>query len=260
MMISFIIVNYQSQQFLRRCVKSIFKYAPLFPCEIIIANNDTLPLDDFSGSPIIKIINNQKNLGFAQACNKAVQQSKGNILFFLNPDTEMTASNTEELVKILDDETVGIVAPQLITFSGSAQPWGAGYEITPLSTVLNKFKSKKVSTFSTNNSTIEVDWVSGGALVIPKKLFNECRGFDEKFFLYFEDVDLCKQVRSLNKKIMLVPSIKILHFGGQSFADFKKQKEFYYQSQDYYFKKNFGLISAYFIWLLRKVFIFKKLL
>jgi GT2 family glycosyltransferase len=256
MKISFIIVNYQSQQFLKRCIESIYEHAPFASYEIIIANNDASELEDFFTSAAIKTINNRKNVGFARACNAAARQCEGEILFFLNPDTEITTSNIDDIASAFDDPAVGIVSPQLITPSGAIQLWSTGREITFFRTIANNFKRKKSPENLNNSKLNEVDWVSGGALAISKKLFSECQGFDEKFFLYFEDVDLCRRVRSLGKKIMLLPFVKVLHIGGQSIPDPKKQKQLYYQSQDYYFKKNFGTISAFFIKILRKLFVF----
>jgi len=98
-----------------------------------------------------------------------------------------------------------------------------------------------------------VDWVSGGAFAIKKDLFEKIHGFDENFFMYFEDVDLCRRASSVGGKILYLPQFTIRHFGGQSYDDTRKQKVEYYQSQDYYLKKHFSRASAFFIALLRKV-------
>jgi len=74
--------------------------------------------------------------------------------------------------------------------------------------------------------------------------------------MYFEDVDLCKRIRNIGKKIIFLPHIWILHIGGQSKSSTKEQKIQYYKSQDYYFKKHFGLISAYMIKLARNTALF----
>jgi GT2 family glycosyltransferase len=71
--------------------------------------------------------------------------------------------------------------------------------------------------------------------------------------MYFEDVDLCKRVRLLNKKILVFPAVKVMHLGGKSSASKKNQKQFYYTSQDYYFKKYFGSFQLCLLRLLRKL-------
>lgn len=259
MKISFIIINYQSSSFLKRCIESIYEHAPFASYEIVLANNDTEDIGYSFDTASVKIINNRENIGFSRACNIAAKQSEGEILFFLNPDTEITTSNVDDLIDILKDKAIGIVAPELILPSGNIQPWSTGKMITPLRLLMNNIRQRKNFSFAGKKNTtglIETDWVSGGAFVITKDLFSRCRGFDEKFFLYFEDVDLCKRIKSLGKKIVLLPSVKVLHLGGQSVSDAKKQKTFYYQSQDYYFRKHFGLIPAYFIKLLRNLALF----
>lgn len=260
MNISFIIVNYQSRQFLQQCIKSIYEHAPAVPCEILLANNDSEPLLNFLEKPGLKILENQSNVGFGQACNLAAKESNGEILFFLNPDTELKTSNVDDLVKAFVDPNLGIVAPVLVMASGAIQPWSAGKTITPWRTLLNNLGDKQDDFFQKQIMPSEADWVSGGAFAIRKKTFLECGGFDEKFFLYFEDIDLCKRLRSLGKKIIILSSVKVLHLGGQSISDIKKQKDFYYQSQDYYFKKHFGTIASLFIKLLRNIALaFKKI-
>ena len=260
MKISFILVNYQSRQFLQQCIKSIYEHAPNVPYEIIIANNDSEPLLNFLEKPGLKILENQSNVGFGQACNLAAKESNGEILFFLNPDTELKTSNVDNITQALADPNLGIVAPVLVMASGMIQPWSAGKEITPWRTLLNNLGNKQDDFFQKQVVPSEADWVSGGAFAIQKKTFLECGGFDEKFFLYFEDIDLCKRLRSLGKKIAILPSVKVLHLGGQSIPDIKKQKALYYQSQDYYFKKHFGIIASLVIKLLRNIALaFKKL-
>ncbi len=260
MKISFILVNYRSRDFLQQCLDSLFEHAPSLSHEIIIVNNDKELLSDFSKNPGLKIIENGKNIGFGRACNLAVQASIGDVLFFLNPDTKILTSDLAAVIEPLNNPAIAITAPLLITNSGTIQPWSAGQEITPWRTLLNNLGDKQDAFFQKQVVPSEADWVSGGAFAVRKKTFLECGGFDEKFFLYFEDIDLCKRLRSIGKKIAILPSVKVLHFGGKSVLNTKKQKEFYYQSQDYYFKKHFGTVLSLFIKTLRSVFLlFKKL-
>jgi hypothetical protein len=86
----------------------------------------------------------------------------------------------------------------------------------------------------------EVDWVTGAALMIQKKLFEKIKGFDTKFFMYFEDQDLCLRVKSLGFGVWVLPKAKIIHLGGKSLKFDRERKKRYYQSQGYFFKKHFG--------------------
>lgn len=253
--ISFIIINYRSRHYLGRCIESILNHANSSSFEIIVVNNDEDPLQKISNSPKVRIVEHNINKGFSEAANLGAKNSYGRILFFLNCDTEILDSSIQELFDIFKDHSVGAAAPKLILPDSSPQPWGSGCEITLWSTIKNNLgmiesKKKWMQEFSG-----EVDWVSGAALAVPREVFEKCKRFDEGFFMYFEDVDLCKRIRGLNKKIMLIPKAKVLHIGGQSKKSSELQKRQYYKSQDYYFKKHFGIFSAYTIKALRSIFL-----
>lgn len=255
MKISFIIVNYNSEDFLRKCLESLRQNITNEAYEVIVVNNDPVDLkkEDWNSFPNLQIINRTANDGFAKACNAGSRIANGEFLFFLNPDTELKSSTISELLTALGEPSVGIVAPKLITRDGETQPWSVGYSVSLWDIVKNNFghvTSKKLWQQEVPN---EVDWVSGAALAISKKLFDTCNGFDENFFMYFEDIDLCRRVQLRGQKILRLPQVSILHIGGQSYCDEKKQKAQYYVSQDYYFKKHTGVISLFFLTLLRRL-------
>lgn len=254
--VSFVIINYRSREFLGHCVESILKHAQSFSFEIIIVNNDEKPLEKILGSNNIKIIEHNINRGFAHASNFGANKAIGKILFFLNSDTEILNSNIQDILNAFNDPSVGAVAPKLVLSDGSPQPWSAGYEITILDILKNNFGCIKSKGVWLQEKTGTVDWASGAALAVSKEIFKKCGGFDENLFMYFEDVDLCKRIRNVGKKIIFLPHIKLLHIGGQSKSNIKEQKIQYYQSQDYYFKKHFGLFSVYIIKFLRRIALF----
>ncbi|HPN54681.1 MAG TPA: glycosyltransferase family 2 protein [Candidatus Moranbacteria bacterium] len=254
--LSFIVVNYQSRDFLERCLASIYKQSFACSYEIIIVNNDNYPLDGFLDKPFIKIINNNKNVGFGRACNLGARSSQNEFLFFLNPDAEILSAKIDTMLNFLKkNEKAGLLAPKMLSAHDTIEPWSAGREITPLSIILNNVFKKNGQLSMDPNTLFEFDWVSGGCFIISKKFFLTCGGFDEKFFLYFEDVDLCKKIRSLGKKVFIFPQFNILHLGGKSFLNTQEQKGYYYQSQDYYLKKHFGNFWSFVIRFLRKIFI-----
>jgi GT2 family glycosyltransferase len=225
------------------------------PCEIIIVNNSSAPLEnDYHAFSNLTIFNNDCNNGFARACNFGAKMAKGDYLFFLNPDTELMFSNIDDFLATFDLPKVGIIAPKLIDANKKTQSWSAGYSISLWDTLKNNFGVVHSKKAWQSNDTSEVDWVSGAAFVISKKLFDSCNGFDEKFFMYFEDIDLCKRVQQKKQKIFRSPRFTVMHLSGQSYRDNKKtQKENYYASQDYYFKKHFGFTTMFFLKLLRTI-------
>ncbi|HOW60515.1 MAG TPA: glycosyltransferase family 2 protein [Candidatus Moranbacteria bacterium] len=254
--VSFIIINYRSRNFLENCIKSIFKYATNFSFEVIIINNDREALEKILDSYDLKIVENNLNKGFSHASNLGAEKATGKILFFLNADTELTDYNIIDIKNSFNDPLIGAAAPKLILPNGHPQSWGAGYEITFWDIIKNNLGYIKSKAVWFKQEISEVDWASGAALAVSKEVFEKCHGFDENFFMYFEDVDLCRRIRNMGKKIILFPNAHVIHNGGQSKLNAKKQKEQYYLSQDYYFKKNFGTIYYFMIRTIRSIFLF----
>ncbi|EKD58954.1 MAG: hypothetical protein ACD_56C00020G0009 [uncultured bacterium] len=253
--ISVIIVNYQSQQFLADCLLTLQKNFNEKIVEIIIVNNDSNRLSEsfIANNPTLKIINLPSNQGFSKACNHGANVAKGEILFFLNPDTQIISADPAVIIKHLNTPQTGIIAPKLVSLNGEVQPWSAGKSINPLSLIKNNLGIIESKSVWENASLSSVDWVSGAAFLISKKLFLSIGGFDQNFFMYFEDVDFCQRIKGAGYNILRLPDFSVLHIGGQSYDNLSKQKSHYYQSQDYYFKKHFGLVAKILIKLLRNV-------
>jgi len=248
-MLSIIIVNYNSLENLNDCLRSVSEKIDFSKCEIIVVNNETSPIDASLFSFPIKIIENGKNLGFGAACNIGAKNATEELLFFLNPDTQIISGDINEVLKkFQNNPSIGIIAPKILTQDGSIQTWSFGKEITLPGLLKNNLLSEKPTVVETET---EADWVSGAAFFIKKALFEKIGGFDEKFFMYFEDIDLCKRARQHSFRIMIHPDFKIMHIGGKSFDDKKTQKKYYFRSQDYYFQKHFGLLQFLILKLLR---------
>lgn len=234
--ISFIIINYNSQKYLPACLTSVKNNCQNIEFEIIIVNND----NSFFDYPEAKIINSKINKGFGSTCNLGTQNAKGKILCFLNPDTEIL-DNIKKVTDYFDKhKETGIIGPKLITKDNKIEPWCAGFEINFWSLIRNNLGVPKSKKIWESKSSIECDKVGGTCLFIRKKLFDELDGFDENFFMYFEDDDLCKRARQKNYKLIYFPELSVLHFGGKSFSSKFKQKKLFYKSMFYYFKKHLG--------------------
>lgn len=249
--ISFVIVNYKSQACLTKCLESINGKTGDLLSEIIVVNNDK---EKLFGVENIKVVENEKNCGFGTACNLGAKKASGRILFFLNPDTEIITLDFVQVISQMENNGFSIVAPQLIDPSGRPEKWSVGKIITPLGIIKNNFTFFGIKKYWLKSAAGEVDWVSGAAFAVRKDLFEKIGGFDENFFMYFEDVDLGKRIKDAGGKILYAPQYKVLHLGGQSYGDGKKQKAAYYKSQDYYLEKHFGKFSSVLVRLLRKIF------
>ena len=259
MKLSIIILNYNTKELTRNCINSILDHSDNY--EIIIVDNnsgdDSVNYLENIFKDSISIIRNNKNLGFAAANNIGSKQASGDILLFLNSDTIVKENIFASIVKTFDDnERIGIVSPKIILSDGSLQDNSFGQYPTILNTILSKLLSRKnVNNKIKDNNKIKaiknVNWVSGCCLFIRKNLFEQVNGFDANFFLYFEDVDLCKRVFNLDYMICIDNNSEIMHLGGKSIKKNSTRKKHYYKSQDYYFKKHLGVSRATLMKILR---------
>lgn len=256
MKLSIIIVAYNSENFIEKCVKSLLKNLPSSSEVIIIDNNSSdgtvKRLKNFL--PKILLIESDRNLGFGKANNLAAKKAKGEYLFFLNPDTEVLQPIFDELVEFYEGEKdAGIVSPKLVQMDGRVQE-----SVKRLPTILGAVREyilgipHAYSQYAPQtNKPLEVESVYGAAMLIKKDLFQEVNGFDEKFFLYYEDVDLCKRIKTLGKKIYYYPNVLIKHMVGAT----KSEQNRYRLNKDS-FNKYHGFFEAF---ILQVIFLIPRL-
>ncbi len=238
--LSIIIINYRSERYLTGCIASIYKRLSGQKIEIILVNNDPAEkLDHFLVHPEVKLIDVGDNLGFGAANNIGVKKASGKYIFFLNPDTKIASGNFEKMLEKMEaDNEIGAIGPRLLTEDGKTQWWCAGKEISLEQLIKNNLgiiESKKI--WESRNEIL-TDWVSGAAMLVRKDVFEKVRGFDENFFMYFEDQDLCRKIRKNGHKVMFYPQEEVLHYGGKSRVSFFRQKAHFFRSMAYFFKKN----------------------
>jgi GT2 family glycosyltransferase len=257
-MVSIIIVHYNVKKELFACLQSLVKAKNKSSYEIIIVDNDEKKViekelkQNFPG--VIYISNTNK--GFGQGNNVGAKNAKGNYLFFLNPDTKIFKNCIDYLVSFLDkNKNTAIVAPMLYDEANKLYPQGAN-ELTPLSAIFsfsfvhklfpkNTIAKKYWMTDIWDRSTPHaVASIPGTAFVMRKDIFEKIQGFDENFFMYFEEHDLCRRVKALGWDIVMLPQAKVYHALGKSSAQLKDRLKIFNKSRFYYFKKHFGLLSA----------------
>ncbi len=261
-MISFIIVNFNTAEITKDCISSLLLNASDKDREIIIVDNassdDSLAIFNATFGGRIKLIRNHDNLGFAAANNIGARVAKGDILFFLNSDTIIGSDIIGPIIKALDNQKLGIVAPVLLMVDGQKQPFACGRFPRLFSVVSDKILS--FNRFRTAGQLKLVDWVSGAALAIRREVFERIGGWDERFFLYFEDIDLCWRVRQQNLEVAILENISVTHLGGRSLAQGRERKKQYYLAQDYFFRKNHGKMPANILKIMRWPYIMIKTL
>jgi GT2 family glycosyltransferase len=253
--ISFIIVNFKSRELLPRCLSSIQKLSGI-RAEIILVNNDSEYLEALSSADFpIKIIQAPHNLGFGAGVNLGAQSTSGKYLFLLNPDAEIISAPFQDIFhEFGQNNNLAILGGKIVDDRGKIQPWIAGESITPLRIIKNNLGLSRDKQLQKQTDKLMVDWISGGAMLIRKDIFQKLGGFDEKMFMYFEDIDLCRHAKNQDFDLLYFPDLIIQHSGGASFKGKKEQKKYYYQSQEYYFKKHFGKLVSFLMKLLRLIF------
>lgn len=252
--LSISIVNFKSKDFIEKCLVSVFEKIKSIDFEIIIVNNDeSEDLAEIQEKfPEIKIVDHKINVGFGAGHNLGAKEAQGEILFILNPDTEIL-DDMSPAVRLFDNEKIGVVGPCLITEDGKVQKWSVGVETSIGDILKNNLGIPESGKLWKSQKTKEAGWVSGAALFIRKNLFDELGGFDKNFFMYYEDEDLCKRVREAGKKVIYFPAVKVRHWGSKSVQGKKTQKKYFYEAQEYYFKKHLGKLQTGILKILRKI-------
>lgn len=269
MTLSVVIVNYRSKKELFGCLSSIFKQKVDFPLEVIVVDNDDpsrMKKELKTKFPQINYIVSGKNIGFGAGCNLGAKKAQGELLFFLNPDTIVLPLAIERLVKFFKvHRDVAVVAPLLLDKNHEAYSLQGTDELTPLSAIfafsfLNKIWpknpfSQKYWLSDWNKKNIkEVMVVPGTAFLIRKEIFEMINGFDDNFFLYFEEPDLCKRVKETGWKIFFEPKAKVIHLWIRRKVKSQKNKMIFRASRYYFFKKHYGFLSAMMVEIFLRIF------
>jgi len=221
--VSVIIVNYNTKSLLKQCIRSIYQHTFDICFEVIVVDNAS---SDGSQEmikeifPLVKVIENKLNLGFGRANNLAEKIALGEIIFFLNSDTVLL----NNAIKILYDfiilnTSVGIVGGNLLT--SNHQPTHSylyyfpniNFEIFNLWFPFYKIINRNAH-YNYTEKVLDVGYITGADLMIRKQNFEKIGGFDEDFFMYFEETELSSRIKKMGLRIVSVPEALIIHLEG----------------------------------------------
>jgi N-acetylglucosaminyl-diphospho-decaprenol L-rhamnosyltransferase len=255
---SLIIINFNSAQSLPGCLSSLRKTGlKAEDLEVIVVNNDTDEhdaLDALRKQHEFSLIDAPENLGFGKANNLGARSARGDFLFFLNPDSRILSGSLADAAGYLrENPSFGILGCRLVTKDGSLQEWSAGTEVTLWDLVRNNLGLPRSKALWESARPLPAAWVSGAAMLMPRSLFEALGGFDESFFLYFEDVDLCRRANAFGREAVYFPHIDVEHRGGASSRSRKAQKRSFYASQDLYFRKHRPVWEGFMVRWLRRL-------
>ncbi len=242
--LSLIVLSYNTQNVTKTCIQSIRKQyqheLDSGEFEIILVDNAS---EDDSVAIIkqkfnnLKIIENKKNFGFSKGCNIGASIARGQYLFFLNSDAQI-GDGLEKMIAYADsDKQIGILGAKMENEDGSAQP-SAGKFYTPFNVFLMLFGGEKIGMLRSSPKKItNVDWVSGAAMMIRKDLFDALHGFDENFFMYIEDMEICFRAKKKGYTVSFFPDIKVIH-GHQGSSSRSFAIHNIYKGLLYFYKKH----------------------
>ncbi|MCI0531464.1 MAG: glycosyltransferase family 2 protein [candidate division Zixibacteria bacterium] len=242
-MVSIVIVSWNSRKFIEPCLNSILNQNGV-SSEIILIDNHSqdgtaeIALRNF---PQVKIISNMKNLLYAAACNQGIAVSNADLILLLNPDTELQTDCLERMIRYMKaDPGTAALGPQMISPQGKILPSCRSFpgyltllwEITGLSRLFPAhpvFGSWRMGDFNFKEFH-EVNQPMGSAVLIRKEVLERAGGMDERFPLFFNDVDLCYRIKKSGGRIIFFPEARVVHHVGASTGRRKIAKIYYSHS------------------------------
>lgn len=222
-MISILTVNYRSADDLSQLAESLRRFPARETMELIVTNNSPSEPIRLSGDDRLRIdVNNSPNRGYSAGINQAFHRSTGEFLMIANPDVRVTAGALDAAITILkDDPRIGVALPLLRDVRGNVQQsvrqfytWSSAiYARSPLRWLgyRPEFFRRYLCEDLPRDVAKPVDWGLGGAMFLRRRDCEANRVFDERFFLYFEDVDLCYRTWLRGQQVMYCPRIECVH-------------------------------------------------
>ncbi|MCX6740029.1 MAG: glycosyltransferase family 2 protein [Candidatus Parcubacteria bacterium] len=265
MQLSIIIVSWNVKDLLRKNLQSIFKLTQGLDFEVFVVDNaskDGSVQMVASEFPKVNLIASNQNLGFAKANNLALEQAQGKYILFMNPDMELVENSFKVLVDWLEaSPKVEMATCQLIYPDGLRQnniknnPGLCDQILILLKlhhfwqpSCLKKYLAKDFD----YTKEQEVKQIMGAFVLVKNEVIKDLGGWDEDYYLWWEDLDLCKRAQDKGYQIWYMPQTKLIHHEAKSFAQqmsLEKQKRFN-RGMAIYFRKHFGLLSCLVVMLL----------
>lgn len=255
MKLSIILVSWNTRQLLADCLDSVYVYPPNDSFEVLVVDNAS---GDGSAAmvrerfPQARLIESEKNVGFAQGNNLAVPLCSGEYVLLLNPDTVVKPQALDALVQFMDAHSeAGAAGSRLLNPDETLQP-----SCHPAPTLARElwrlFHLDRIRPFGAYhmhrwdmNQPREVDVIQGASFIVRKAILDKIGFLDGRYFMYSEEVDLCYRLQKAGWKLYYVPASRVIHYGGQSTklvaADMFLQL---YLGKLMYFRKHYGRLAG----------------
>ncbi len=249
--LSVIIVSWNTKKLLKKNLNALFQSTPGFDFEVFVVDNDScdgsveMVKNEF---PQAKLIANNKNVGFAAANNMAIKQAKGEYILLLNPDMRIFPDTLNKMLSWMEEHPqAGIASCKLVDGNEEIIPhvrrfprfWEQSAIALKLPHIFPGILNKYILKNFDYDNEAEVDSVRGSFFMIRKEVIEELGGLDERYFIWFEEVDYCKQAKKAGWKVMYTPVPRCLDYVGKSFVQVPKGKtqKYFQDSMLKYFRK-----------------------
>lgn len=259
-LVSIIIVTWNCRDHVLQCLKKIYESREV-RFEVIVrdngSNDGTLQAIQ-EKYPMVKLIGDSRNIGFAAANNEAIMQAGGSYLLLLNPDTEISPTTISELVASAQtNNDRAMIVPTLL--NGDATIQLSWHSFPTLSGIVRKSveEAGKILRKRVQRKARRVDWAIGACWFIPAAVHQKVGELDANFFMYGEDLDYCWRINQAGDDVVWTPAIQVIHHGNvsgaQKWADERLFKT--YQGLIYFWMKHFGLFYTWLMALIRMSYI-----
>lgn len=254
--VSIIIINYKTFELTNNCIDSIFRYCSSVNYEIILVENGTAEFNQQNVShwgDKVKLVVSQENLGFAGGNNLGIKQANGKYILLLNSDTYLIDDAIFPTFQYLEKHNeVGVVSAKLIYPDGRPQSAAQRFpsiqykiiELLRLQKMMSKRAAGKLllGSFFDYDETVAVDWVWGAYFMFPKRILLQLpnQQLDDTYFMYFEDMQWCMDIRKLGYQIHYFAEAKVVHLLGGSSG---KKNEMMEQNGDIFMKRNYSFME-----------------
>lgn len=265
--VTIVIVTYNSADVLPDCLASIELHAPGYSTVVVDNASSDTTVDVAQASPFVTVIRADDNEGFSKANNRGLRTVETEFALILNPDARLTSSTIPGLVAAADSHPGSVaLGPKTVYEDGRPQV-SFGPDLSPVAEYRQRRLVKGVKSGeagaleewrAATQSEREVDWISGSCMLLRMSTAREVGFFDERYFLYEEDADLCLRLRKAGGRVMFVPQSVVLHELGTSMAKASKRaRDAYDESHRLYY----GLHRSRFEgWLLAAWILLRRLL
>lgn len=264
MKLSIVYVNYNTEDLLIDSLASLKKNLKMKPSEyeVLVVDNASRELNKdrilkvFKGTRIYPL---KDNMGFGGGNNVGVSHARGEYVWLLNTDTIIPIDNRmHELIDFLNNNKKYAAASPLLTDrDGNVQPsqvdrFPTLYRlllIKPMRLLVNRIVRRTEDVLF--DQDVDVDVAVAAAFVVSRKVYQQVGGFDSRYFMYYEDTDLCRKIYGVGYRIRFIVTSHVIHLWGRSISSSSDRKRYYYESQNKYFYKWHGFVSVVFLWVFR---------